>query len=228
MPGSADTSLASMGIYIFDAKYLYALLEENSRRVNTAHDFGRDLIPEVVARGDAIAHPFSLSCAGQVPDSPPYWRDVGTVDAYWEANIDLCATTPALNLYDKDWPIFTYQEQTPPAKFVHNAEERRGSAMESMVSGGCIVSGRIIGSLLFSNVRTHSFSRVEKAVLLPDVIVSRGARLTKCVIDRGCFIPENMVIGEDETADRTRFYRSEKGVTLVTQTMLDQLAARPA
>ena len=153
----------------------------------------------------------------------PYWRDVGTIDAYWDANIDLTATDPQLNLYDTRWPIWTYQAQLPPAKFVHNMEDRRGVAIESVVSGGCIVSGGVHRSVLFSNVRVHSHSSVSWSVLLPGVQVGRHARLTRCVIDRGCILPDGIVIGEDVTLDEARFYRSENGITLVTREMLDRL-----
>jgi glucose-1-phosphate adenylyltransferase len=153
----------------------------------------------------------------------PYWRDVGTIDAYWDANIDLTATDPLLNLYDTRWPIWTYQEQLPPAKFVHNVDERRGSAIESTVSGGCIVSGSVFRSLLFSSVRVHSFSSVNWSVLLPGVQVGRRARLTRVVVDRGCSIPDGVVIGEDPEQDAARFHRSPNGITLVTSEMLEKI-----
>ena len=224
IPGRPGVSMGSMGIYIFDAKYLYDLLDADARNPDSQHDFGRNIIPSAVARGDVIAHPFDLSCVGNIEGAPPYWRDVGTVDAYWEANIDLTETVPALNMYDTTWPIWTYQEQLPPAKFVHNWDERRGVAIESVVSGGCIVSGHVQGSMLFSNVRVHSFARVERSVLMPAVTVGRGARLKQCVVDRGCAIPDEMVIGEDAAWDSEHFYRTKKGVTMVTQPMLDAVA----
>jgi glucose-1-phosphate adenylyltransferase len=164
-----------------------------------------------------------MSCVGTKVGLQPYWRDVGTIDAYWDANIDLTATDPELNLYDTRWPIWTYQPQLPPAKFVHNQPDRRGLAVESMVSGGCIVSGNVFRSVLFSSVRVHSHSSVNWSVLLPEVQVGRGARLNKVVIDRGCRIPDGMVIGEDPEADARRFLRSEQGVTLVTTAMLRAL-----
>jgi glucose-1-phosphate adenylyltransferase len=222
MPGRPDVALASMGVYLFDAEFLYDELPRFMSGDVTQHDFGRDVIPAMVAAGKAVAHPFSRSCVGEV-GKPAYWRDVGTLDAYWEANIDLTATDPHLNLYDRDWPIWTYQEQLPPAKFVHNVGERRGSAIESMVSGGCIISGQLNRSLLFSSCRVHSFSKVDWSVLLPEVQVGRGARLTKCIVDRGCVIPDGMVIGEDPAADAARFNRTARGVTLVTRDMLARL-----
>jgi len=222
MPGRPDRALASMGIYLFDAEFLYDELPAYMSGAATQHDFGRDVIPAVVARGQAIAHPFSRSCVSE-PGREPYWRDVGTLDAYWAANIDLTATEPQLNLYDRDWPIWTYQEQLPPAKFVHNAGDRRGEAIESMVSGGCIISGALNRSLLFSSCRVHSFSKVHWSVLLPEVRVGRGARLTRCIVDRGCSIPAGMVVGEDAAADAERFNRTADGITLITRDMLARL-----
>ena len=175
--------------------------------------------------GQAAAYPFELSAVGTRPDEEPYWRDVGTLDAYWDANIDLTATDPLLNMYDNRWPILTYQPQLPPAKFVHNHEDRRGMALESLVSGGCIVSGCVSHSVLFSSVRVHSFANVEWSVLLPDVQVGRGARLNHVVVDRGCIIPDGMVIGEDPEEDARRFHRSSRGITLVTKRMMARLAS---
>jgi glucose-1-phosphate adenylyltransferase len=212
-----------MGIYIFNAKYLYRELERDMADPNSSHDFGKDIIPKMVRAGVAVAHPFDISCVGTKPGMGPYWRDVGTIDAYWDANIDLTATDPLLNLYDTNWPIWTYQPQLPPAKFVHNQDDRRGLAIESMVSGGCIVSGSVFRSVLFSTVRVHSYAEVSWAVLLPGVEVGRRARLTRVVVDRDCIIPDDMVIGEDAIADAERFYRSESGITLVTRDMLRKL-----
>ena len=225
MPGYPDMSLASMGIYIFNAKYLYRELERDMADPDSAHDFGKDIIPRAVRNGDAAAHPFSISAVPNGDNETPYWRDVGTIDAYWDANIDLTATDPMLNLYDKRWPIWTYQAQLPPAKFVHNQEDRRGMAIESVVSGGCIVSGKVFRTVLFSSVRVHSHAAVNWSVLLPEVQIGRGARLTRAVIDRGCHIPDGMVIGEDAALDAQRFHRSENGITLVTMEMLAKLAA---
>jgi glucose-1-phosphate adenylyltransferase len=220
IPGKPGRTLASMGIYIFNARSLYRELERDMNDPNSSHDFGKDIIPKMVRAGLAVAHPFELSCVGTRVGHPPYWRDVGTIDAYWDANIDLTATDPLLNLYDTNWPIWTYQPQLPPAKFVHNQEDRRGMAIESLVSGGCIVSGSVFRSTLFSNVRVHSQSQVNWSVVLPGVQVGRGARITRAVIDRDCHIPDGMVIGEDPVADAARFYRTESGITLVTREML--------
>ena len=225
MPGSTDMSLASMGIYIFNAEYLYKELERDMADPDSDHDFGKDIIPRAVRNGDAAAHPFSISAVTSDENEEPYWRDVGTIDAYWDANIDLTATEPKLNLYDKKWPIWTYQAQLPPAKFVHNQEDRRGMAIESVVSGGCIVSGKVFRTVLFSSVRVHSYAEVNWSVLLPEVQIGRSARLTRAVIDRGCHIPDGMVIGEDAALDAERFHRSENGITLVTAEMLAKLAA---
>ena len=225
MPGSTDMSLASMGIYIFNAEYLYKELERDMADPDSDHDFGKDIIPRAVRNGDAAAHPFSISAVTSDENEEPYWRDVGTIDAYWDANIDLTATEPKLNLYDKKWPIWTYQAQLPPAKFVHNQEDRRGMAIESVVSGGCIVSGKVFRTVLFSSVRVHSYAEVNWSVLLPEVQIGRGARLTRAVIDRGCHIPDGMVIGEDAALDEKRFHRSENGITLVTMEMLKKLSA---
>jgi glucose-1-phosphate adenylyltransferase len=224
MPGQPDMSLASMGIYIFNARYLYKELERDMADPNSTHDFGKDIIPHAVRSGAVSAHPFELSCVHNRTGEAPYWRDVGTIDAYWDANIDLTATDPMLNLYDTRWPVWTHQAQLPPAKFVHNEEDRRGMAIESLVSGGCIVSGRVFRTLLFSSVRVHSHSTVNWSVLLPGVEVGRGARVTRAVIDRDCIIPDGMVIGEDDVLDQERFYRSENGITLVTREMLKKLA----
>jgi len=225
MPGRPDMALASMGIYIFDAAYLYAELARDLADPESSHDFGRDIIPHAVRNGCAAAHPFALSGVPNGVDVEPYWRDVGTVDAYWDSNIDLTATDPKLNLYDKRWPIWTYQAQLPPAKFVHNQDDRRGMAIESTVSGGCIVSGQVFRSVLFSSVRVHSHAFVNWSVLLPEVQVGQGARLTRTVIDRGCSIPDGMVIGEDAELDGQRFHRSPNGICLVTAEMLAKISA---
>ena len=223
LPGKPGRSLASMGIYIFNARYLYRELERDMADPNSSHDFGKDIIPKLVKAGVAVAHPFELSCVGGKAGHPPYWRDVGTIDAYWDANIDLTATDPLLNLYDTNWPIWTYQPQLPPAKFVHNQYDRRGLAIESLVSGGCIVSGGVFRSVLFSTVRVHSYSSVGWSVLLPGVQVGRHARLNRVVVDRDCIIPDHLVIGEDAEADAARFFRTETGITLVTREMLRRL-----
>jgi glucose-1-phosphate adenylyltransferase len=225
MPGNPEMSLASMGIYIFSADYLYRLLEEDADDPKSSHDFGKDIIPRAVADGQALAHPFGMSAIANPPYSRPYWRDVGTVEAYWAANLDLASITPELNMYDGDWPIWTYQEQLPPAKFVHNeADGRRGEAVNSLVSGGCIVSGaRVLHSVLFSNVLVRSWSQIENAVVLPDVQINRHCRIKNAVIDRRCKLPEGLVVGEDAELDAKRFYRSPNGVVLVTRDMLARL-----
>jgi glucose-1-phosphate adenylyltransferase len=223
LPGKPDRALASMGIYVFNARYLYRELERDMADSTSSHDFGKDIIPKMVREGVAVAHPFELSCVGTKPGAEPYWRDVGTIDAYWDANIDLTATDPMLNLYDTHWPIWTYQPQLPPAKFVHNSDDRRGLAIESLVSGGCIVSGAVFRSVLFSQVRVHSYASVNWSVLLPGVQVGRHVRITRAVVDRDCMIPDGMVIGEDAAADAARFYRTESGITLVTRDMLRKL-----
>ncbi|MGJ7491164.1 glucose-1-phosphate adenylyltransferase [Variovorax sp. ZT4R33] len=229
MPGHPDLALASMGIYVFDSAYLYQLLEEDNAHPASSHDFGKDIIPRAVAQGRALAHPFSLSCVtrgARGGDAPVYWRDVGTIDAFWAANLDLASINPELDIYDTDWPIWTYQRQLPPAKFVLDHDGKHGMTVNTIVSGGCIVSGSTVkDSVLFSNVRIHSFCQVHAAVLLPDVEVGRGARLSKVVVDRGCSIPEGLVIGEDAAADAARFERTEAGVVLVTREMLQRLGA---
>ncbi len=223
MPGNPDRALASMGVYVFKASYLYRELERDLADPNSSHDFGRDIIPHAVRNGDAAAHSFALSAVGTRSGDEPYWRDVGTIDAYWDANIDLTATDPLLDVYDTRWPIWTHQMQLPPAKFVHNEPDRRGTAIESVVSGGCIVSGNVHKSVLFSSVRIHSYATVSCSVLLPGVQVGRHARIHRAVIDRQCVIPEGLVIGEDPVLDAQRFVRSEGGVTLVTREMLARL-----
>ena len=224
MPGKPEVSLASMGVYIFNAKYLYAELARDMADPSSSHDFGKDIIPRAVKNGVAAAHPFKLSCVTTRPEATPYWRDVGTLDSYWDANIDLTTTAPKLNLYNNRWPVHTYQPQLAPAKFVHNHGDRRGQAIESLVSGGNLISGTVYRSVLFSAVRVHSYAHVEWSVLLPEVVVGRGARLKRVVVDHGCEIPDGMVIGEDAQADAARFFRTESGITLVSPPMLAKLA----
>ena len=222
--GKPGRALASMGVYIFSAEFLYAELERDHRDVTSSHDFGKDVIPHLVSRGLAVAHSFEESCVKTTPEAEAYWRDVGTIDSYWSANIDLVMPVPSLDIYDRNWPIWTYQQQLPPAKFVFDDDDRRGMAVDSMVSGGCIISGATVrGSLLFSNCRVNSHARTSGAVLLPDVEVGRRARLKKVVVDRGCHIPEDLVIGEDPELDAKRFYRSDEGVVLVSADMLAAL-----
>ena len=227
MPGKPDSSLCSMGIYIFNAAYLYRELQRDIVDPTSSHDFGKDIIPAAVRNGVAQAHPFELSCVHAPEEGPErehYWRDVGTVDAYWEANVDLTATEPLLNLYDARWPVWTYQPQLPPAKFVHNQIDRHGIAIEATIAGGCIISGELNRSVLFSGCRVHSYTRINWSVLLPDVEIGRHARLSRCIVDHGVRIPPGMVIGEDAQEDARRFRRTENGITLVTQNMIDRLA----
>jgi glucose-1-phosphate adenylyltransferase len=224
MPGKPDVALASMGVYAFSAGFLYDELQRDHDDPASSHDFGKDVIPRIVERGLAVAHPFEASCVTTTPEAEPYWRDVGTIDAYWAANLDLVMPTPQLDIYDRNWPIWTYQQQLPPAKFVFDDADRRGMAIDSMVSGGCIVSGAHVSrSLLFSSVRVNSYARLREAVLLPEVEIGRHARLTKVVVDRGCQIPEGLVVGEDPQLDARRFYRSEGGVVLISADMLAAL-----
>jgi glucose-1-phosphate adenylyltransferase len=225
MPGTPDKSLASMGIYVFDAKFLYDQLRRDAADANSSHDFGKDIIPYLVKHGRAVAHHFSRSCVRSSAEEASYWRDVGTVDAYWAANIDLTDFVPQLDLYDRNWPIWTYAEITPPAKFVHDQVGRRGQALSSLVSGGCIVSGSTIRrTLLFTGVRVNSYATVENAVILPYVEIGRSSRLNNVVVDRGVSIPEGLIVGEDPEEDRRRFRRTEQGVCLITQSMLDRLS----
>jgi len=224
IPGNPDMALASMGIYVFNTDYLFELLKEDAANPSSSHDFGKDLIPHVVKHGKAVAHRFSTSCVRSEYEAEAYWRDVGTVDAYFEANIDLTAVTPALDIYDTEWPIWTYSELAAPCKFVHDNEGRRGMAISSLVSGGCIVSGSALKrSLLFTGVRVHSYSSIEDAVILPHVTIGSGAKLSRVVIDRGVSIPDGLVVGEDPEVDAQRFRRTEKGICLITQEMVDKL-----
>ena len=226
MPDKPDTALASMGIYVFHARFLFDALRRDAADPNSSHDFGKDIIPYIVANGKAVAHRFTRSCVRSAEEVEAYWRDVGTVDAYWEANIDLTDVVPALDLYDRTWPIWTNVELNAPAKFVHDIDGRRGMAISSLVSGGCIVSGSVLRrTLLFSDVRVNSFSTIEEAVVLPFVKIERNVRLKKVVIDRGVRIPQGLVVGEDPELDARRFRRTDKGVCLITQTMINKLAA---
>jgi glucose-1-phosphate adenylyltransferase len=226
MPGKPDVSLASMGIYVFDTKFLFDELRRDAADPSSNHDFGRDVIPHIVKNGRAVAHQFSKSCVRSGQEQQSYWRDVGTVDAYWSANIDLTDVVPELDLYDREWPIWTYSEITPPAKFVHDEEDRRGQAIASLVSGGCIISGASIRrSLLFTGVHAHSYASIENAVIMPYVMVGRHARLKNVVIDRGVQIPEGLIVGDDPEFDARHFRTTAQGVTLITQPMIDRLNA---
>ena len=224
MPGKPDMALAIMGIYVFATGFLFDQLRRDAADPTSSRDFGKDLIPYLVRNGKAVAHRFTESCVRSGFETGAYWRDVGTLDAYWKANIDLTDVVPALDLYDMDWPIWTYGEVTPPAKFVHNLDGRRGQAISSLVSGGCIVSGAsLTRSLLFTGVRAHSYATVENSVVLPYVDIGRSARLCNVVVDRGVRIPEGLVVGEDPVLDAERFRRTEEGICLITQDMLDRM-----
>ena len=227
IPGDPLNALASMGIYVFDWAFLRDLLLKDMHDDTSSHDFGMDLIPAIVKGGKAMAHKFSDSCVKSGQETEPYWRDVGTIDAFWQANIDLTDFVPKLDLYDNAWPIWTYAEIVPPAKFIHDEDGRRGMAVSSLVSGDCIVSGSSVSnSLLFTGVRTHSFSSLDYSVVLPYVTVGRHASLKNCVIDRGVVIPEKLVVGEDPVEDVKWFRRTDNGIVLVTQDMLDARAAK--
>ncbi|RLM20695.1 glucose-1-phosphate adenylyltransferase [Brenneria alni] len=224
MPDNPDMALASMGIYVFNANYLYRLLEEDLCVTDSNHDFGQDLIPKIVAQRSAWAHPFTLSCVTTGESGQPYWRDVGTLEAYWQANLDLASVTPELDMYDLSWPIRSAIESLPPAKFVQDHSGSHGMTMNSLVSGGCIISGSVVThSVMFPRVRVNSFCSIDSTVLLPDVTVGRSCRLRRCVIDRACKLPEGTIIGENAEEDSRRFYRSEDGVVLVTRAMLEKL-----
>jgi glucose-1-phosphate adenylyltransferase len=226
MPDRPDYALASMGIYVFETRFLMEELRRDAATEGSSRDFGKDIIPYIVKNGSAWAHRFPRSCVRSTNEEVAYWRDVGTVDAYWQANIDLCDVQPQLDLYDRDWPIWTYAEVTPPAKFVHDYEGRRGSAVNSLVSGDCIVSGGSLNkTLLSTGSRVHSYSELNECVALPHCSIGRGARLRKVVLDRGVNIPEGLVVGEDPEFDKQWFRRTEEGVTLVTQPMLDKYLA---
>jgi glucose-1-phosphate adenylyltransferase len=225
MPDKPKVALASMGIYVFSTRFLLEQLQRDADDPGSSHDFGKDVIPYLVTHGKAVAHRFTRSCVGVTAKGEAYWRDVGTVDAYWEANIDLTDVVPALDLYDNNWPIWTNAELTAPAKFVHDEDGRRGHAISSLVSGGCIVSGASIRrTLLFTGVRANSYAALEGAVVLPYVEIGRGASLKNVVIDRGVKIPEGLVVGEDAKLDGRRFRRTEKGICLITQIMINKLS----
>ncbi len=225
MPDQPDMALASMGIYVFATGVLIDQLRRDAADVNSSRDFGHDIIPYMVQNGRAVAHRFSRSCVRSPTEKQSYWRDVGTIDAYWEANIDLTDVVPALDLFDRDWPIWTYAEISPPAKFVHDEIGRRGEAVSSLVSGGCIISGaRLRRTLLFTGVHVHSYAQVENALILPDADIGRGARLRNVIVEKGVRIPPGLVVGEDPDDDARRFRRTEKGICLITPAMIERLA----
>jgi glucose-1-phosphate adenylyltransferase len=218
-PGSSNLALVSMGIYVFNTRFLYEQLIKDADDDYSTHDFGHDIIPALIKKYRVFSYPFRESRSGQ----SAYWRDVGTLDAFWESNLELIGVLPDLNLYDEDWPIWTYQEQLPPAKFVFDDEDRRGMAVDSMVSGGCLISGATVRhSLLFSNVKVSSFASLEDVVALPDVKIGRNCRITSAIIDRGCVLPDGIVIGENPGEDADNYHVSPGGVVLVTPEMLGQ------
>jgi glucose-1-phosphate adenylyltransferase len=224
IPGQPGLSLASMGIYVFSRKLLFDQLRRDAEDPNSSHDFGKDIIPFLVENATAIAHRFSKSCVRSPSEPGSYWRDVGTIDAYYDANLDLTEVVSSLDIYDRDWPIWTYSEITPPAKFVHDEDGRRGMGVSSLVAGGCIISGaRIHRTLLSTGVHLHSYADVDYSVILPNVDVGRGARLRRCVVDANVKIPDGLVVGEDPEEDGRRFRRTERGVVLITQPMIDRL-----
>lgn len=219
MPGAPDKALASMGIYLFNTEFLFEQLHRDAANPASSKDFGKDIIPSIIGGHPVYAYPFLDPGTGR----QPYWRDVGTLDSFWESNMELVAVDPELNLYDEEWPILTYHRQLPSAKFVFRDPGREGKALDSIVSGGCIISGSaIVNSLLFSNVRVHSYSEVRDTVVLPEVVINRHCRVTRAIIDRGCVLPEGTVIGEDRDEDARRFRVTPKGITLVTPEMLGQ------
>ena len=225
MPGKPDRALASMGVYVFDREFLFDQLRRDSADPDSSHDFGKDIIPRLVREAKAVAHQFGHSCVRSSMETTPYWRDVGTIDSYFASNIDLTDIVPELDLFDRDWPIWTYAQATAPAKFVHDQPGRRGMAVSSLVSGGCIISGSSLKrSLLFTGVHVNSYSALDHAVILPEVEIGRSVRLTNVVVDRGVRIPAGLVVGEDVELDSQRFRRTEQGVCLITQPMIDRLA----
>lgn len=224
VPGRADRSYASMGIYVFDIDVLLETLEKDASNDNSSHDFGHDIVPSLVGSRKLYAHAFGESCVMSQGATEPYWRDVGTLDAFWGANMELTSVTPMLDLYDSGWPIWTYHEQRPCAKFVFDDKDRRGMAVDSLISAGCVVSGSTVrGSILFTDTRVNSFSEVNHSLVLPGCDIGRRARLTKTIVASNCRVPEGLVVGEDAEADAARFHRTPGGVTLVTASMLAKL-----
>ncbi len=226
MPDRPGYALASMGIYVFRTRFLMDQLRRDAAQEGSKRDFGQDIIPYIVTNGKAVAHRFTNSCVTGGTERGAYWRDVGTIDAYWEANIDLTDVLPQLDIYDRSWPLWTYAEITPPAKFVHDHEHRRGLAVSSLVAGGCIISGaEIYQSLIFTGVRAHSYARLDSAVVLPECSIGRHARLRRVVIDHGVQIPDGLVVGEDAEEDARRFRRTDNGICLITKEMVERLRA---
>jgi glucose-1-phosphate adenylyltransferase len=224
MPGKPDVALASMGIYVFTTEFLFDQLRRDAAEPDSHRDFGQDIIPYIVKHGKAVAHLFSSSAIRAAEEMEEYWRDVGTLEAYWEANIDLTDTVPKLDMYDREWPIWTDQIIAAPAKFVHDEDGRRGMAIRSLISQDCIVSGATaFRSLLFTGVKMGSWSSAREAVILPYCNIGREARLNRCVIDSGVRIPEGLVVGEDPELDAQRFRRTQSGICLITKSMIDRL-----
>ena len=224
VPGRSEVSYASMGIYVFDIDVLLETLQQDAEDERSSHDFGYDIVPSLVGRRKLHAHPYRESCVLTDGATKPYWRDVGTLDALWDANMELIAVTPQLDLYDARWPIWTYHEQRPCAKFVFDDDERRGMAVDSLVSAGCVVSGSTIRrSILFTDTRLNSYSQLTGSLILPRCDVGRHARLTRVIVASDCKIPEGLVVGEDAEADRARFHRTPAGITLITPAMLERL-----
>ena len=222
IPGNPGYALVSMGIYVFNSDFLREQLRQDAANEQSSHDFGRDLIPRLIHSHHVQAHRFADSCVIMI-QGRPYWRDVGTVDAYWEANMDLTHVVPDLNLYDDDWPILSVHERSAPAKFVFRERNLRGMALDSLVSNGCIVSGaKVCGSVLFTKVRVAEYSLIEDSVLLPDVVVGRNVIIKRAVVDDGCIIPDGFQVGINPDADRVRFHVTPRGITLITPEMLNQ------
>ena len=227
IPGQPGFSLASMGIYVFDTAFLFEVLREDAADPESSRDFGKDIIPGIVRNGKAVAHRFTDSCIRAAEEIEEYWRDVGTLDAYFDANLDLTDVVPKLNLYDREWPIWSDSIVSAPAKFVHDDDGRRGMAISSLIANDCIVSGALARrSLLFTGVKMGSFSSVNEGVILPHCNIGRGARLSRVIIDSGVRIPEGLIVGEDPVLDAQRFRRTESGVCLITKHMIDKLSAQ--
>lgn len=219
IPGQPGVALASTGIYVFSTEFLCDRLDEDAQNTDSSHDFGKDIIPSIIGSSRVIAYPFRDVLSG----TPVYWQDVGTVDAFWRANMELVSVTPELNLYDRDWPIWTYQEQLPPAKFVFDDDERRGMAVDSMVSGGCIVSGAVLRrTLLFSGATVNAYSELEDTVVLPNATIGERCRINKAIIEEHCNVPQGTVIGEHPDNDARRYHVTGEGIVLVTREMLGQ------
>lgn len=218
VPDKPDKSLASMGIYVFSTAYLYASLIADAEEADSAHDFGKDIVPKSISVCNARAYPFQ-----DKKGEAAYWRDVGSLDSYWAANMELCEVEPELNLYSRDWPIWTYQTQHPPAKFIFDDDEVRGQAIDSLVSGGCILSGaRVKRSVIFFATEIERGTIIKDSVILPKVSIGKNCRISRAIIDKACHIEDGMIIGEDLESDRKRFHVTKSGIVLVTPEMLGQ------